>query len=208
MNRFTEEHLPALYSCRRCTTVAGRPVTGAVETARVMLVGQAPGPHELEPDRPFAHTAGSRLFEWFETIGWPEDLFRAKVHICAVARCFPGRTPDGRSDRLPNRQEIANCAPWLDAELRMLQPELVIAVGTLAISELIGKSPLTAVVGRSFQTERAGIALEVIPLPHPSGRSTWLNKEKHRVLLREALRLIAEHPAMDPEGIERVQSRR
>lgn len=195
-NRFQDEHLPALYACRRCPTVEGRPVTGAVAGARAMLVGQAPGPHEIEPGRPFAHTAGARLFEWFETIGWSEPEFRRHVHICAIARCFPGRTPDGRSDRLPNRREIANCSGWLDAEMEMLRPALVIAVGKLAIEELLGKGKLTDVVGRSFRAERADHQFDLVPLPHPSGRSTWLNKPDHRELLAHALELVRAHPAM------------
>ena len=171
-------------------------MTGAVADADVMLVGQAPGPHEIEPDRPFAHTAGSRLFEWLESIGWTEDAFRRAVHICAVARCFPGRTPDGRSDRLPNRSEITNCAPWLDAEIRMLEPRLVIAVGKLAIDQFLEKKKLNEVVGQSFQAERAGHHFDIVPLPHPSGRSTWLNKPDHRQLLQTALEIIRDHPAM------------
>lgn len=194
--RTLAEHLPALYACRRCPTVEGTPVTGAVPDAKAILVGQAPGPHEVEPHRPFAHTAGARLFEWLETIGWSEQDFRESVHICAVARCFPGRTPDGRSDRLPNRLEIANCASWLDAEIRMLRPDLVIAVGKLAIEELIGKRRLDDVVGRLFRTGRAGHEFDLVPLPHPSGRSTWLNKPEHRALLATALELIRSHPAM------------
>jgi uracil-DNA glycosylase len=189
-------HLAALHACRRCPAVIGTPVTGAVEGARVMLVGQAPGPHESDRGRPFAHTAGARLFDWFETIGWSEQEFRGAVHIGAVARCFPGRTPDGRSDRVPSREEIANCASWLDAELVMLRPDLVITVGTLATAELLHESKLSETVGRSFRVERAGHAFDVVPLPHPSGRSTWLNRPEHRKLLSKALELIRRHPAM------------
>lgn len=190
------DHLTALYSCRRCPTVVGRPVTGAVAGARVILVGQAPGPHEIDPGRPFAHTAGVRLFEWLDTIGWSEQRFRQTVHICAVARCFPGRTPDGRSDRLPNRLEITNCSAWLDTEIEVLRPELMIAVGKLAIEQLLGKGALNQIIGRSFRVMRAGHEVDLVPLPHPSGRSTWLNKPEHRELLAKALELIRTHPAM------------
>lgn len=193
---FLTEHLPALYGCRRCPDVVGRPVTGAVAGARTMLVGQAPGPHELAPDRPFAHTAGARLFEWLESIGWGEERFRNAVHICAVTRCFPGRTRDGRSDRLPSRTEIENCASWLDAEIRLLRPELVIAVGKLAIEQLLGRKKLREAVGRSFRSERAGHEFDLVPLPHPSGRSTWLNNPEHGALLDDALELIRGHPSM------------
>ncbi|MDX1584092.1 MAG: uracil-DNA glycosylase family protein [Thermoanaerobaculia bacterium] len=193
---FETEYLPALYSCRRCPYVEGKPVTGPVADADVLLVGQAPGPHEISQDRPFAHTAGRRLFEWFESIGWSEERFRHAVHICAVTRCFPGRTPDGKSDRLPSRREIENCAPWLDSEIEMLEPDLIILVGGLAIGQFLGKHKLKDVVGTRLPGERAGRKFDLIALPHPSGRSTWLNKPEHEKLLRSALNLIRTHPAM------------
>ncbi len=58
MNRDFAAHLDALFSCRRCPNVLGQPVTGYVPDARVMLVGQAPGPREMDERRPFAYTAG------------------------------------------------------------------------------------------------------------------------------------------------------
>src|ERR1051325_604876 len=123
MKRDFAAHLDALYSCRACPNVAGTPVTGAVPGARIMLVGQAPGPHELEHRRPFAYTAGRRLFSWFsEHLGISEAEFRARVHIAAVIRCFPGRDPKNGGDRVPDADEIARCAAHLDRELPLLRP--------------------------------------------------------------------------------------
>ncbi len=170
-------------------------MTGAVATARVMIVGQAPGPHEVEDRRPFAYTAGKRLFGWFERFGVDEGELRRRVHMCAVIRCFPGRDPKSGGDRVPSSQEIANCAAHLDREIRLLRPKLVIAVGTLAAQQLIGESELKKVVGRQHRTERAGESFDVVVLPHPSGRSTWLNKPAHRRLLGRSLDLIAGHAA-------------
>lgn len=189
------EHLDTLYACRACPNVYGQPVTGAVAGARVMLVGQAPGPHEVEDRRPFAYTAGQRMFGWFSEFGVGEDEFRKRVHMCAVIRCFPGRNSKGSGDRVPSPLEIANCAAHLDREVRILAPELVIAVGTLAAQQLIGKSELRSIVGRKHHAERAGHKFEVVVLPHPSGRSTWLNDPEHRKLLARSLRLIAAHRA-------------
>lgn len=174
-------------------------MTGGVADARVILVGQAPGPRETDCHRPFAYTAGHRMFEWFESIGWSEKEFRDTVHICAVIRCFPGRTPDGRSDRSPKRSEIENCSSWLDAEIEMLEPELVIAVGKLAIEQFIGKTNLNEVVGQSLRAVRAAKEFDLIPLPHPSGRSTWLNQPEHREMLERALELIGEHQGLTKE---------
>lgn len=188
-------HLEQLYACRRCPNVFGTPVTGAVYGAKVMLVGQAPGPREIEEHRPFAYTAGRRLFTWFDQVGVGEEEFRRKVHIAAVIRCFPGRDPKAGGDRVPSPEEIAACGAHLDAELRLNQPELVIAVGTLAAKVLLGENELKKVVGRVHRAHRAGVDADVVVLPHPSGRSTWLNKPEHAQLLRASLQWIRKHPA-------------
>src|SRR3989442_14565895 len=173
------EHLKTLYACRLCPNVFDAPVTGAVADAKLMLVGQAPGPHEVEDRRPFAYTAGKRLFGWFERFDVDESQFRSSVHMCAVIRCFPGRDPKSGGDRVPSAEEIANCAMHLDREIRLLVPKLVVAVGTLAAQALIGESELRSIVGKKHRAERAGHKFDVVVLPHPSGRSTWLNKEEN-----------------------------
>lgn len=191
MNPEFAAHLEVLFSCRACPTVAGVPVTGAVPDARVMLVGQAPGPREADERRPFAYTAGKRLFQWLaEHAGISEAEFRRRVHIGAVIRCFPGRDPKAGGDRVPDQAEIARCAAHLDRELALLRPETVIAVGTLASKQLLGISELKEVVGRVHRATRAGHTFDVIVLPHPSGRSTWTNKPGNRELLEKSLRLI------------------
>ena len=186
-------HLETLYACRACPNVVGRPVTGAVANARVMLVGQAPGPHELEHGKPFAYTAGRRLFAWFTRFGVDEETFRRKIHICAVIRCFPGRDEKAGGDRVPSPEEITRCAEHLDREIAMLSPKLVIAVGTLASAALLGISQLKDAVGRMHRTKRNGKRFDVVVLPHPSGRSTWLNKPENAALLEQSLALITEH---------------
>ena len=135
-----EEHLAALAVCRLCPNVLGSPVVGAVADARVLLVGQAPGPREMEQHRPFAFTAGRRLFSWFERLGVGEDEFRKHVYMAAVIRCFPGRDPKAGGDRVPAPDEIANCGAHLDREIALLAPRLVIAVGTLA-AQALGVTP-------------------------------------------------------------------
>jgi uracil-DNA glycosylase len=128
------------------------------------------------------------LFSWFEELGLDEEEFRRRVHIAAVIRCFPGKVAGG--DRVPDATEIANCAAHLDRELQLIRPELVIAVGTLASQQLIGIAQLKDAVGRLHKTTRAGVSFDVVVLPHPSGRSTWLNKTEHRELLAKSLELI------------------
>lgn len=209
-------HLERLYACRACPNVAGSPVTGAVRGTRVMLVGQAPGPHEAEHAKPFAYTAGKRMFGWFAgALGMSEEEFRERVYIAAVIRCFPGRDAKAGGDRVPDAEEIARCGEHLDREIALLGPKLVIAVGTLAASVILspeegegsrrrGGGPslssaplrqLRTTVGRLHRAKRAGRTFDVVVLPHPSGRSTWLNQPENAELLRQSLELIRDHPA-------------
>jgi uracil-DNA glycosylase len=188
-------HLETLYACRACPNVIGQPVTGAVPNARVMLVGQAPGPHELEHGKPFAYTAGKRLFAWFARFGISEETFRKRVYIAAVIRCFPGRDEKAGGDRVPSPEEIARCGEHLDREIAMLKPKLVIAVGTLASAALIGIAQLKDAVGRVHRAKRNGRSFDVVVLPHPSGRSTWLNKPENAAMLEQSLKAITAHPA-------------
>ena len=189
------DHLQTLFSCRLCPNVIGPPVTGAVANAKVMLIGQAPGPREKVAQRPFAFTAGQRMFRWFEELGVAEEEFRRRVYIGAVIRCFPGRDPKNGGDRVPDESEIANCSAHLDREIAILRPKLVIAVGTLAARQLVGIGELKDAVGVLHRVRRAGRAFDVVVLPHPSGRSTWLNKPSNARLLRRSMRLIGEHSA-------------
>jgi len=186
-----DRHLAQVRGCRICPTVEPPPVAARPEVwPRVMLVGQAPGPKEVVLQRPFAYTAGSRLFAWFARLGVSEEEFRRRVWMCAVIRCFPGRAPQG-GDRVPSPLEIANCAPYLEAEIDLIRPATVLAVGQLAIKKFLPENvPLQERVGRSFPASRGDVKFEVIPLPHPSGRSTWLVRPENQALLERALELV------------------
>ncbi|PTX99343.1 uracil-DNA glycosylase [Verrucomicrobia bacterium LW23] len=172
------------------------PVNGRPVRSRVLLVGQAPGAKEPVLGRPFAWTAGKTLFRWFgEACGVDEEGFRTSVYMAAVCRCFPGKAPTG-GDRVPAPDEITNCARWLDRELLLLEPELVVPVGKLAIAQFLptmGK--LDTLIGGIHRLSRAGVTFDLVPLPHPSGASPWHRMEPGKSLLGKALRLVAEHPA-------------
>jgi uracil-DNA glycosylase len=187
-----------LARCRACPTMIGPPVHGLLVESPILLIGQAPGPREGSLGRPFAWTAGKTLFRWFEqSIGCSEQTFRERVYIAAVARCFPGKASGG-GDRKPNAVEIERCKPYLAREVTLLQPELVIAVGTLAIAEVLGKQgkvALVELIGSSVRVRFHNVDTDVIALPHPSGASPWHKTEPGKTLLTKALACIAKHPA-------------
>jgi uracil-DNA glycosylase len=189
-------HVESLYACRKCTGMRSHPVSGGPILSRVMLVGQAPGVREPILGRPFAWTAGKAMFKWFEhELSITEEEFRRTVYVAAVCRCFPGKNAQG-GDRVPSRNEIALCGEWLRAELAILEPGLVIAVGKLAIGQFLNELPaLTELVGRSLRVEKFGQTFDVVPLPHPSGASPWHRIEPGKTLTKKALALIRNHPA-------------
>lgn len=190
------DHVTRLLQCRRCPRVVPPPVSGGPVLSQVMLIGQAPGVREPVLKRPFAHTAGKTLFRWFEEFcGLDEPAMRSRIYFAAVNRCFPGKAPGG-GDRVPNPQEIRNCSTWMNDELEILRPQLVIPVGKLAIAQFIAFEKLDAVIGRKFVIRHQGITFNLIPLPHPSGASPWHKLSPGRELLAKAMRLIAKHDAM------------
>ena len=178
-------------ACRRCLE-AGHSITpGAVfsgpASARIMLVGQAPGESEVRARRPFNGRAGRRLFEWLSQAGWTEYAFRQTQYISAMTKCYPGKAASGRGDRAPSRAEQRLCAPFLERELALVQPGIVIPVGALAVRHFLGPAKLRAVVGQVYRRAERW----VIPLPHPSGANLWLNRAENQELVRQALGHIA-----------------
>jgi len=190
-----EDHVAQLVRCRRCPRMQSTPVSGGAVVSDVMLIGQAPGPREPVLQRPFAHTAGKTLFRWFEEFcGMNESTVRSTIYFAAVCRCFPGKSLGG-TDRVPTPDEIRNCSSWMNDEIKILRPRLIIPVGRLAIAQFIDCTKLEGVIGRKFRARRAGYTFDLIPLPHPSGASPWHKISPGRVLLEKALRKIARHPA-------------
>lgn len=188
------QHQARLRRCHRCPAMHGPPVTGEPVVSSVLLIGQAPGNREIEVHRPFAWTAGKTLFGWFARIGLEEVVFRHKVYMAAVCRCFPGKNPGG-GDRVPNAEEIHNCSEWLVSELQLLKPQLILPVGKLAIAQFMPVKKLDMVIGQIHRCRFHEHEVDVIPLPHPSGASTWHRTEPGKSLLNMALRLIKKHPA-------------
>jgi uracil-DNA glycosylase len=190
-----ERHLAEVSACTICPKMIGPVITPRPVAARVYLVGQAPGPREGDLGRPFAWTAGRQLFKWFEGLGVDEERFRSRAYIAAVCRCFPGKTAQG-GDRVPSPAEVEACSRWMRREIDLLRPELILPVGKLAISLVLpDAAALSDVVGKTFRVTLFGHEADAIPLPHPSGASTWFKMEPGVALLAKALRRIGRHPA-------------
>lgn len=170
-------------------------IVGEAVFSKVFLVGQAPGVKEPLLQRPFAWTAGKTLFRWFqEGVGISEADFRRLVYVAAVCRCYPGKHPKG-GDRVPDSTEIENCSGWMEDEFRLLKPELVIPVGKLAIQQCMTVGKLTEIIGERFNIQMFGVSCDMIPLPHPSGASTWHRMEPGKTLTQKALKEIKSHAA-------------
>lgn len=192
-----------ILTCRSCCQ-AGllercAPVLCEPTASQVVLVGQAPGRLEQETRRPFSGRAGRELFRWLKQAGLgDEEEAREAVYLTSITKCFPGPARSGSGDRRPSAGEIALCRTHLDSQLRLLDPWLLIAVGQLAISRFLGDHPMDDLVGRVYLPSGeelvAGLPVPahvrplVLPLPHPSGASRWLNQAGHRAQLGSALR--------------------
>jgi len=192
MQKQIELHLQKLKQCQLCPNMVGPVITHGPVISKIYLLGQAPGPHEGKFGRPFAWTAGKTLFRWFASIGIDEKQFRQLTYMAAVCRCFPGKA-NGGGDRVPSDSEIDTCARWIEQEFQILQPQLIIPVGKLAIGQIFEKALLTDLVGQQFSMEIFGKVRDVIPLPHPSGASTWFKRDPGKSLLQQALKLLARH---------------
>jgi uracil-DNA glycosylase len=190
------QHVALLRQCRRCPRMIPPPVSGGPIVSKIMLIGQAPGVKEPVLGKPFAWTAGRTLFGWFQQFcAMSEEQIRATIYFAAVCRCFPGKTAAG-GDRVPAPDEIRNCSSWMNDEIDLLQPDLVIPVGKLAIAQFLPFEKLDEVVGKTFRIDGKRRRFDLIPLPHPSGASPWHRIPPGLSLLQKAMRRIACHPTM------------
>lgn len=174
-------------TCRACVEAGypleSLPVIAPGEGQRAYLFGQAPGIVEGDERRPWRGRAGKTLRSWLEL---DEDQFYSTFYCASVTRCYPGRVRSGRGDRTPAPEEQRLCERWRDAELRVLQPKLIVTVGGLAARRLLGLTSVTESVGRRYDFG----GTPAIPLPHPSGASSWLNVPANRERVAAAVRVI------------------
>jgi uracil-DNA glycosylase len=178
--------------CRACVEAGfpleSLPVVQPYTGQRAYIHGQAPGALEGEQRLPWRGRAGRTLRRWLEM---DEDEFYATFYCASVTRCYPGKSPSGSGDRTPTPREQELCAFWREWELRLIRPELILAVGALSARRLLGLTSLSESIGRRFDLDGA----VTIPLPHPSGTSRWLNEPANRERLADALDIVRDELA-------------
>jgi len=176
-----------LARCRACTEAGfpleSLPVRAPFAEQRAYMYGQAPGIVEGEERLPWRGRAGQTLRRWLDM---DEETFYASFFCASVTRCYPGRAASGRGDRAPTPREQELCAFWHRWELELLRPKLIVPVGGLAIRALLGRPSLTECIGERYELD----GVPVIPLPHPSGASSWPNMPGNRARLDLALELV------------------
>ncbi|MDQ2905186.1 MAG: uracil-DNA glycosylase [Chloroflexota bacterium] len=181
-----------ILACRLCQDQGyiqqAQPIVSGRASDRVLVIGQAPGHRSVTKGVPFSGSGGGILQKWLEQAGFLPGSLHQQTYLSSLTRCDPGRNPRGNGDRRPSPQEMALCRPYLEAELCIVRPKVILLVGTMAIEAFFGKVRLENIIG-TFE-EREGMLL--LPLPHPSGVSRWLNDLAHQALLQQALRILAD----------------
>lgn len=198
-------------ACTRCVDAGylphAAPVLSGYADNRIMLIGQAPGAVEAERRLPFQGRSGPVLMRWMIRAGFASEAqARRRIYMTSITKCFPGKGSGG-GDRRPSRAEVELCRPHLDRQLALIKPDLLILVGGLAHERFLPGRALKSLVGRVFDgtgeevrraTDRRPL---LVPLPHPSGASRWLNDARNRALLDRALRRLRPlvRSLLDPE---------
>jgi len=185
-------------ACTRCVQAGYLPVAGPVLSGyadnRIMLIGQAPGAVEATRRLPFQGRSRAVLFGWLMRAGFAsEEQARRNIYMTSITKCFPGKGSGG-GDRRPSQAEVDLCRSHLDRQLALIRPELLILVGGLAHERFLPGRRLDVLVGQAFDMSgrevgsRSSVRPLLLPLPHPSGASRWLNDIENRALLDRALR--------------------
>lgn len=201
----TERHitLAALHqeisACTLCVAAGfiplARPVFQGQVGQRLMVVGQAPGPSAGRRAVPFSGATGKTLQGWLARAGFAEGALHRDFYLTSITKCFPGPARHGgQGDRPPSAAEIALCARYLDQEIALVRPEIVLSLGRLSTERLdptARRLSLAELVGTLRPAERAGHPFLLLPLPHPSGVSRWLNDPGNRARLDAALGMLS-----------------
>jgi len=158
-------------ACQRCELAKGRTHTvpgEGPENAEIMFIGEAPGFHEDRQGRPFVGAAGKFLDELLASIG----LTREDVYIGNVIKC----RPPGNRD--PQPDEIAACKPFLDKQIELIQPKLIVTLGRFSMARYFPNAKITRIHG---QPKRIGNRI-YYPMFHPAAA---LHQPKWRSVVKE-----------------------
>lgn len=203
-----EEFDNDLRQCRKCESILAqkfvderssdervepRPIVIEIRQRPIMLIGQAPGLTEYKSGKPFQGPAGQEVRDVFAECGVSAESFARLVHTTAVVKCFPGskkvanrRRPGfRREDEKPSTAMINNCRPLLEGQIALADPRVIVLLGGLPLKAFLRmsgatstKAELAAYVGRILQWGKR----KVIPFPHTSGASFWLNDPANKQL--------------------------
>ena len=176
--------------CQRCSLAHGRnkavPGEGP-EDARIMFIGEAPGFHEDRQGRPFVGAAGNFLEELLASI----NLKREEVYICNVIKC----RPPGNRD--PGPEEIEACKPFLDRQIELIRPRLIVTLGRFSMARYFSGASISRIHG---QPRRIG-GMICYPMFHPAAA---LHQPRYRTAIEEDILKIPQllEEAMQIEEVE------
>lgn len=184
--------------CRRCALAVSRikPVFGVGSPAAgVMFVGEGPGYEEDRKGEPFVGKAGQLLDKILAAI----NLSRETVYITNIVKCHPmadPSNPEARgNDRPPAPEEVTACRPYLDAQIAVIRPRCIVALGAPAAKTLLNTSQgITALRGKWHTLKFSHGSVKVLPVYHPAALlrnpslklETWKDMKSLRDFLTSA----------------------
>lgn len=201
-----------ILQCRRCETILAtkcvddpihggervepRPIVPPFRRQPILLVGQAPGGTEYTTRQPFRGRAGMGIRKILAEVGITDDKFDQMIYSTAIVKCFPGskHVNDRREDEKPSPQMVRNCIPYLEKQIGLYHPRVMITLGSFPLLQYLTlrsrsnsrQAKLEEFVGTSEKWDD----MVVIFLPHTSGASTWLNKPSNKALFENAKSLL------------------
>ena len=170
-------------------------------SASIMIVGIAPGNNEVKRNLAFSGQAGKTLFDWLNKagIGNNETEIRKHVYLTSIIKCS-----------LINfnflRPMMRNCIHFLDSQIQLVNPKLFVTLGSVVFNKLLNNNlAVEEIVGNSYTYDdfflpdmfSTDIPLKdvnlIIPFPHPSGRSTWIQKDENNKKLEKAIHILSDN---------------
>ncbi len=147
------------------------------ENPTVMLIGEAPGKNEDLTGRPFIGSAGKILVELIESVG----LTREQVYITSVIQYRPPKNRD------PKPQEIALFQPYVDQQIKLLNPKIIVTLGRFSLSKFLPNAKIAEVHGKPQEIIWEGLKLIIVPMYHPAA---IIYNQKLKQTLKEDFQVI------------------